>query len=87
MSMQGPAGCPWARTELYVQFHGTEGSVHVHDDRLLFEFLVLEEAQAGWGQEDDRRLSKEAGFDFHMVKPVDPAALENLLEELTAGTA
>ena len=44
-------------------------------------------AQTGWGQEDDKRKSHDAGFNFHMVKPVDPAALENLLAGLltTAG--
>jgi DNA-binding response OmpR family regulator len=36
-------------------------------------------AVTGWGQEDDRRRSQEAGFDEHMVKPVDVAALEQLL--------
>ena len=39
-------------------------------------------AQTGWGQEDDRRLSREAGFDEHLVKPTDPAALRSLLEAL-----
>ena len=34
-------------------------------------------ALTGWGQEEDRRRSHEAGFDHHLVKPVDPAALEN----------
>jgi CheY-like chemotaxis protein len=41
-------------------------------------------AVTGWGQEDDRRRSKEAGFNFHMVKPVEPAALEKLLAGLLA---
>ena len=36
-------------------------------------------ALTGWGQEDDRRRSKEAGFDAHLVKPVDPAELLRLL--------
>ena len=36
-------------------------------------------ALTGWGQEEDKRRSQEAGFDHHMVKPVDPAALEKLL--------
>lgn len=39
-------------------------------------------AQTGWGQEEDRRKSSEAGFDYHLVKPVDPAALTKLLAEL-----
>ena len=36
-------------------------------------------AVTGWGQEEDRRRSQEAGFNGHMVKPVDPAALQQLL--------
>src|SRR5262245_51081381 len=39
-------------------------------------------AVTGWGQEKDRRRSHEAGFDHHMVKPVDPHALMKLLAEL-----
>jgi CheY-like chemotaxis protein/two-component sensor histidine kinase len=40
---------------------------------------VLLIALTGWGNEEDRRLSQEAGFNFHIVKPVDLAALEELL--------
>ena len=36
-------------------------------------------ARTGWGQEEDRRRSKEAGFDLHLVKPVEPSELERLL--------
>jgi signal transduction histidine kinase/integral membrane sensor domain MASE1 len=36
-------------------------------------------AITGWGQDDDRRRSEEAGFDAHLVKPIDPVALERLL--------
>jgi DNA-3-methyladenine glycosylase I len=40
--------CQWAGTDpLYVAYHDLEWGVPVHDDRLLFEFLVLEGAQAG----------------------------------------
>ena len=39
-------------------------------------------ALTGWGQEEDKCRAKEAGFNFHMVKPVDPAALEKLLAGL-----
>ena len=41
-------------------------------------------ALTGWGQPEDRRRSEEAGFDVHMVKPVDDAALMKLLTELGA---
>jgi len=42
-------------------------------------------ALTGWGQDEDRRRSHEAGFDHHMVKPVDPQALIDTLAELQAG--
>jgi CheY-like chemotaxis protein len=41
-------------------------------------------AVTGWGQDDDRRRSHEAGFDHHMVKPVDPKALMEMLAGLQA---
>jgi CheY-like chemotaxis protein len=44
-------------------------------------------ALTGWGQEEDQRRSEEAGFNFHLVKPVEPAALEKLLAALPAPTA
>ena len=39
-------------------------------------------ALTGWGQEEDKRRSHEAGFDLHMVKPIDFNALEKLLGEM-----
>jgi len=44
------------------------------------EIVII--AQTGWGQEEDRQRTHEAGFDHHMVKPVDPTALMNLLAGL-----
>jgi CheY-like chemotaxis protein len=41
-------------------------------------------ALTGWGQDEDRRRSHEAGFDHHIVKPVEPSALHRLLDELPA---
>jgi PAS domain S-box-containing protein len=38
-------------------------------------------ALTGWGQEEDRRRSQEAGFDLHFIKPVEPDALHKLLED------
>jgi PAS domain S-box-containing protein len=42
-------------------------------------------ALTGWGQKEDRRRTEAAGFDHHIVKPVDPAALMNLLASLPPG--
>jgi|SRR6516164_4303375 DNA-3-methyladenine glycosylase I len=39
--------CQWAKGELYEAYHDNEWGIPVHDDRLLFEFLILEGAQAG----------------------------------------
>ncbi len=39
--------CAWARNELAIRYHDAEWGVPVHDDRTLFEFLILEGAQAG----------------------------------------
>ncbi|HEY7313938.1 MAG TPA: ATP-binding protein [Gemmataceae bacterium] len=44
-------------------------------------FLI---ALTGWGQEEDRRRTEQAGFDRHMVKPVEPAALMKLLTSLSS---
>jgi DNA-3-methyladenine glycosylase I len=42
-----PHRCRWATTELGIAYHDTEWGVPQHDDRVLFEFLILEGAQAG----------------------------------------
>jgi DNA-3-methyladenine glycosylase I len=57
--------CPWAKTDLYVRYHDTEWGVPVHDDRLLFEFLILEGAQAGlsWETILKKREAYRAAFD------------------------
>jgi PAS domain S-box-containing protein len=43
-------------------------------------------ALTGWGQEEDRRLSREAGFDAHLVKPVDFGVLDQLLAQWCEGS-
>ena len=40
---------------------------------------VLMVATTGWGKEEDRRRSKEAGFDLHLVKPIDISAVQEVL--------
>jgi len=42
-------------------------------------------ALSGWGQEDDRRRAREAGFDDHLVKPVAPEVLRSLLASIGSG--
>jgi DNA-3-methyladenine glycosylase I len=57
--------CPWAKFDLYVQYHDTEWGVPIHDDRLLFEFLILEGAQAGlsWETILKKRENYREAFD------------------------
>lgn len=57
--------CDWARTELSIAYHDKEWGVPVHDDRKLFEFLVLEGAQAGlsWEIILRKRENYRAAFD------------------------
>jgi CheY-like chemotaxis protein len=44
-------------------------------------------ALTGWGQDDDRQRTREAGFNLHVVKPVDPESLIRMLVELEAEQA
>jgi PAS domain S-box-containing protein len=44
-------------------------------------------AITGWGQDEDRRKSSEAGFDRHMVKPIEPEALAHIVAGLDVGVA
>lgn len=57
--------CPWPTDEKYVRYHDREWGVPVHDDRLLFEFLILEGAQAGlsWRTVLNKRDHYRAAFD------------------------
>ena len=57
--------CPWAQGDQYVEYHDAEWGVPVHDDRRLFEFLILEGAQAGlsWSTILKKRENYRAAFD------------------------
>jgi DNA-3-methyladenine glycosylase I len=57
--------CPWATTEPAIAYHDKEWGVPVHDDRLLFEFLILEGAQAGlsWITILKKRENYQKAFD------------------------
>ena len=77
--------CPWAGTDpLYRAYHDAEWGRPVHDDRKLFEFLVLEGFQAGLSwltilrKRENFRLAF-AGFDWKKVARFTPARVERLL--------
>ena len=76
--------CGWAKTELSIAYHDTEWGVPVHDDRLLFEFLVLEGAQAGlsWETILKKRENYRAAFqdfDIRSVASFNAKRVETLL--------
>lgn len=77
--------CPWAGSDpLYVAYHDGEWGVPVHDDRTLFEFLILEGAQAGlsWAtilKKRDAYRAAFAGFDPAQVAAYDEAKTAELL--------
>ena len=48
----------------------------------MFEHTTII-AQTGWGQDKDKQLAKEAGFDFHLTKPVPLADLQRILSCIT----
>ncbi|MBM3289552.1 MAG: DNA-3-methyladenine glycosylase I [Candidatus Hydrogenedentes bacterium] len=60
-----PDRCEWARGELDIAYHDAEWGVPVHDDRTLFEFLILEGAQAGlsWSTILKKRENYRAAYD------------------------
>ena len=78
--------CWWPKSELDIEYHDAEWGVPVHDDRVLFEFLTLEGAQAGlsWStilkkRESYRRAFDE--FDAARVARFTPKRVERLLAD------
>src|ERR1041384_5091895 len=79
--------CTWAGTtkDFYIAYHDEEWGVPVHDDRVFFEFLTLEGAQAGLSWETILRKREAyrqafAAFDPVKVARYTPARVERLLE-------
>ncbi len=84
--MVSPKRCDWARTEPLIAYHDKEWGVPVHDDRTLFEFLILEGAQAGlsWEIILNKREGYQAafsGFDPLKVARYGERELERLLQD------
>jgi CheY-like chemotaxis protein len=59
------------------KLHGYELARRLRQEAATADCVLV--ALTGWGQEDDRRRSREAGFDGHLVKPVEPAHIEAIL--------
>jgi DNA-3-methyladenine glycosylase I len=77
--------CDWARKPLDIEYHDREWGTPVHDDRLLFEFLILEGAQAGlsWSTILAKRQGYRkafANFDARKVARFDAKRMAALLE-------
>lgn len=77
--------CDWARTAIMVDYHDLEWGVPIHDDRSLFEFLMLEGAQAGlsWETILKKRDSYRAAFDDFDAAAI-AAYVQGKVEELLA---
>ena len=78
--------CSWATTPLSISYHDEEWGVPVHDDTRLFEFLILEGAQAGLSWEtilwkrDNYRAAFD-GFDPKKVAKYDQRKIAALLKD------
>jgi DNA-3-methyladenine glycosylase I len=78
--------CSWASSELSLAYHDREWGVPVHDDRTLFEFLILEGAQAGLSWETILRKRENyraafAGFDPEAVARFTARRIERLMAD------
>jgi DNA-3-methyladenine glycosylase I len=76
--------CRWAQGEKYIAYHDEEWGVPLHDDRALFEFLILEGAQAGlsWSTILNKRENYRKAFDRFDARKIaryDDARLAALL--------
>lgn len=77
--------CGWSNTELYHQYHDNEWGRPVHDDKILFEMLILEGMQAGlsWITVLNKREAfRQAfdNFDVHKVANYDETKVEELMQ-------
>jgi DNA-3-methyladenine glycosylase I len=84
--MPNVSRCSWARTELTIPYHDTEWGVPLHEDQRLFEFLILEGAQAGLSWETilrKREAYRKAfdDFDPERVARYTPRKLEHLMAD------
>lgn len=79
--------CHWAQTELSIAYHDLEWGVPVHDDRTLFEFLILEGAQAGLSWETILRKRENYRTAFNNFEPRQVAKYDDRKIEKLLGDA
>jgi DNA-3-methyladenine glycosylase I len=84
--IQNVIRCAWATNDLSIQYHDREWGVPLHDDRALFELLVLEGAQAGlsWDTILKKRENYRAafdGFDAKKIARYDRRKVQGLLRD------
>jgi DNA-3-methyladenine glycosylase I len=84
--MKSISRCHWARTELSIAYHDQEWGTPVHDDRTLFEFLILEGAQAGLSWETILRKRENYrrafdNFDPRKVANYDSRKTQKLISD------
>ena len=77
--------CPWAKSDLMIAYHDEEWGRPVHDDNKLFEYLILEGAQAGLSWETILKKREAyrkafAGFDPKKVARFDDRRIEKLMQ-------
>ena len=78
--------CNWAKTDLSIAYHDREWGIPVHDDRTLFEFLILEGAQAGLSWETILRKRENYrgafdNFDAHKVAKYQARKVQKLMSD------
>ena len=81
-----PIRCPWASNDLSIRYHDEEWGLPAHDDATLFEFLMLEGAQAGlsWDTILKKRENYRAAFnhfDPRKIARYDKRKLQSLMND------
>jgi CheY-like chemotaxis protein len=65
------------------KLNGYEACRQIREQAWATQVIII--AVTGWGQDEDRQRSKDAGFDMHLVKPLDPLVVERLMRKLEPG--
>ncbi len=64
------------------KMNGYEAARHIRQQPWGNKVMLV--ALTGWGQEQDKQKTKDAGFDHHLVKPAEPAAIQKLIASVNS---